>query len=113
METIQYSLNKLGTRYSDKNIDNQPILLDIQIPTLDTFDSSILDLYGNKTCTFFPIDKENIEVKFLDSVTYDYIRKDQMYTLIPKLLQKAYTVIILIKIRKTGKKEITAIHTPH
>lgn len=108
METIQYSLGNhpCDNRYHG-SVD--PVILKV---SLDEFDTNCVKSYGEKTCTFYPLDRENIEIKFLDTLSCRYVKRNEMYIMIPELLELSYTVIILVRVKKTGKKEITAIHTP-
>lgn len=115
METIQYSLGNhtCDDRYHGINpTDSLNIVDPVLKVSLDEFDINCVKSYGKKTCTFYPLDRENIEIKFLDTLSCRYVKRKEMYTMIPELLELSYTVVILIKIKKTGKKEITAIHTP-
>lgn len=108
METIQYSLGSHACDNRYHEYDN-PVIIDV---SLDEFDIGCVNSYGKKTCTFFPLDRETVEIKFLDTLSYRYVKRTVMYTMIPELLDQSYTVVILVRIKKTGKKEITAIHTP-
>lgn len=138
METIQYSLNKNSTYSIDLNssiyttlppndiIGTLPsISSKIYTPSKiqlhktktstklnNTFDKHCLETYGNKTCILFELDDGTIEIRLLDNKPNTYIRKNKLYIVIPSLLEKLYTVVLVQTIQKTNAKEIVAIHFP-
>jgi hypothetical protein len=133
METIQYSLKKNGT-YS---IDLKSTIFTKEVPqkiyTLpssnykisshktktnkkcqnDIFDKHCIETYGEKTCILFELDDDNIEIRLLDNIyQLKYTRQNKLYIIIPSLLEKLYTVVLVQMIHKTNTKEIVAIHFP-
>ena len=137
METIQYSL-KTNTAYSidlkstirTGNRKELPITYPHSKPILnkkitlhnnhkgkpnknDIFDQDCIETYGKKTCILFDLDDDNIEIRLLDNIyQLKYTRKNKLYNIIPSLLEKLYTVVLVEKIQKTNTKEIVAIHFP-
>lgn len=137
METIQYSL-KTNTAYS---IDLKSTILagngrkELPITQIyphsnpilnkkilhknnnhnknDIFDKDCIETYGKKTCILFDLEDDNIEIRLLDNIyQIKYTRKNKLYNIIPSLLEKLYTVVLVEKIHKTNTKEIVAIHFP-
>lgn len=79
----------------------------------DIFDQDCIETYGRKTCILFDLDDDNIEIRLLDNIyQLKYTRKNKLYNIIPSLLEKLYTVVLVEKIQKTNTKEIVAIHFP-
>ena len=85
------------------------------------FDKHCIEAYGEKTCILFELDDDNIEIRLLDkgeeptgSAGYQlkYTRRNKLYIIIPSLLEKLYTVVLVQMIQKTNTKEIVAIHFP-
>jgi len=77
------------------------------------FDNHCIETYGKKTCVLFYTNNEKIQIRLLDSYTYKYFEDTEMYIIIPELLEKLYTVVVVDKIKKTNSYEITAIHIPN
>ena len=77
------------------------------------FDDHCIETYGNKTCILLYTNNEKIQIRLLDSHIYKYFKDIEMYTKIPELLEKLYTVVVVDKIKKTNSYEITAIHIPN
>lgn len=105
METIQYSLNNIS-------IDLTSILEEKKSKQYINLYISISEIYGNHTCILFETTKNNFIARFLDTNIKKDVHKDKFYSVIPALLQKFYTIIIIENIEKTNKKEIVAIHSP-
>ena len=82
------------------------------------FDKHCLETYGNKTCILFELDDDTIEIRLLDKLyqlklyQLKYTGKNKLYIVIPSLLEKLYTVVLVQIIQKTNAKEIVAIHFP-
>jgi len=76
------------------------------------FDKHCLETYGNKTCILFELDDGTIEIRLLDNKPNTYTGKNKLYIVIPSLLEKLYTVVLVQIIQKTNAKEIVAIHFP-
>ena len=82
------------------------------------FDKHCLETYGNKTCILFELDDDTIEIRLLDKLyqlklyQLKYTGKNKLYIVIPSLLEKLYTVVLVKMIQKTNAKEIVAIHFP-
>lgn len=75
------------------------------------FDKHCLETYGNKTCILFELDNDTIEIRLLDNLyQLKYTGKNKLYIVIPSLLEKLYTVVLVQMIQNT--KEIVAIHFP-
>jgi hypothetical protein len=132
METIQYSLK--NSDYTELSIDlsctinnsieqkkftntnekkNNYNKINTKIDYNNIFDKYCLDIYGKKTCIFFEISNDLFEMRFLDvtSKSFDNIKRSNFYINIPKLIEKAYTVVIVENIQITNTKEIVAIHS--
>jgi len=77
------------------------------------FDNHCIETYGKRTCVLFYTNNEKIQIRLLDSYTYKYFEDTEMYIIIPELLEKLYTVVVVDKIKKTNSYEITAIHIPN
>jgi hypothetical protein len=124
METIQYSLNKNSTYSIDLNSSiytsskiYTPSKIQLHKTKTSTklnniFDKHCLETYGNKTCILFELDDGTIEIRLLDNKPNTYTRKNKLYIVIPSLLEKLYTVVLVQMIQKTNAKEIVAIHFP-
>jgi len=126
METIQYSLNKNSTYSIDlkssiytKSSKKIYTPNKIQLHKTKTstklnniFDKHCLETYGNKTCILFELDDGTIEIRLLDNKPNTYTGKNKLYIIIPSLLEKLYTVVLVQMIQKTNAKEIVAIHFP-
>lgn len=75
------------------------------------FDKHCLETYGNKTCILFELDDDTIEIRLLDNLyQLKYTGKNKLYIVIPSLLEKLYTVVLVQMIQNA--KEIVAIHFP-
>lgn len=134
METIQYSLKKNSTYsidlkssiytlpppvtniYTHSKITNKitnKITKTKTKTTNDIFDKHCIETYGEKTCILFELDDDNIEIRLLDNIyQLKYTTKNKLYIIIPSLLEKLYTVVLVQIIKKTNTKEIVAIHFP-
>ena len=119
METIQYSLKKNSTYSIDfKSIPNKMLLNKTSTKLNNIFDKHCLETYGNKTCILFELDDDTIEIRLLDKLyqlklyQLKYTGKNKLYIVIPSLLEKLYTVVLVQMIQKTNAKEIVAIHFP-
>ena len=77
------------------------------------FDEHCVEVYGKKTCILFYTNNEKIQIRLLDNRIYKYFEDTEMYTKIPELLERLYTVVVVDKIKKTNSYEITAIHIPN
>jgi|Laugrespbdmm15sn_2_1035079.scaffolds.fasta_scaffold00824_6 hypothetical protein len=133
METIQYSLKKNSTYSIDLKssiyttlssnegkvqIPNKMLLNKTSTKLNNIFDKHCLETYGNKTCILFELDDDTIEIRLLDKLyqlklyQLKYTGKNKLYIVIPSLLEKLYTVVLVKMIQKTNAKEIVAIHFP-
>ena len=132
METIQYSL-KTNAKYSidlkstirikdkdssfKKHVDikpkPKPKSKQESGSKTNFFDKHCIDTYGKKTCILFELENDDIEIRLLDNIyQLRYTKKNNLYIIIPSLLEKLYTVILVEQISKTNTKEIVAIHSP-
>jgi hypothetical protein len=127
METIQYSLKKNSTYsidlksaictkdnvYTHKTNKIQLHKNKTVTKPNNIFDKHCIETYGEKTCILFELDDDNIEIRLLDNLyQLKYTRRNKLYIIIPTLLEKLYTVVLVQIIQKTNTKEIVAIHFP-
>ncbi len=78
------------------------------------FDEECYRRYGSKTCMLYQISVENFELQSLDyGLESRVVRKSEFYELIPRLIEKKYTVVIVEQKTVLSKtKEITTVHFP-
>lgn len=110
METIQYSLKDNISININLALERSRKSICIEKDNNDLFDKYCLELYGKRTCILIQLDNEKYEARFLDKINKKNIDRKSFYVLIPSLVEKSYTVVIIDKIN-TGK-EIVAIHSP-
>ena len=108
--------NSISNSIKDKkftNINRQENEIDTKVDYNNIFDKYCLDIYGEKTCIFFEISHDLFEMRFLDVTdkNFNNIKRSNFYINIPKLVEKAYTVVIVENIQITNIKEIVAIHS--
>lgn len=75
------------------------------------YDEECIQRYGIKTCLVAEIGNDIYELRLLDDYTfYETINRSNLYYIIPEMLKKHYTVIMVQKIKES--LEITAVHLP-
>lgn len=75
------------------------------------YDDECVQRYGIKTCIVAESEGELYELRYLDNINYkEMINKSNLYYIIPEMLKKHYTVILIQKIN--GFLEIIAVHLP-
>lgn len=111
--TFQRKSPKIYTRGT---IPNKMLLNKTSTKLNNIFDKHCLETYGNKTCILFELDDDTIEIRLLDKLyqlklyQLKYTGKNKLYIVIPSLLEKLYTVVLVQMIQNA--KEIVAIHFP-
>lgn len=106
---------KSSNIYTQVQIPNKMLLNKTKTSTKlnNIFDKHCLETYGNKTCILFELDNDTVEIRLLDNNAKNtYTGKNKLYIVIPTLLEKLYTVVLVQMIQKTNAKEIVAIHFP-
>ena len=106
---------KSSNIYTQVQIPNKMLLNKTKTSTKlnNIFDKHCLETYGNKTCILFELDNDTVEIRLLDNNAKNtYTGKNKLYIVIPSLLEKLYTVVLVQIIQKTNAKEIVAIHFP-
>ena len=106
---------KSSNIYTQVQIPNKMLLNKTKTSTKlnNIFDKHCLETYGNKTCILFELDNDTVEIRLLDNLyQLKYTGKNKLYIVIPSLLEKLYTVVLVQMIQKTNAKEIVAIHFP-
>ena len=106
---------KSSNIYTQVQIPNKMLLNKTKTSTKlnNIFDKHCLETYGNKTCILFELDNDTIEIRLLDNLyQLKYTGKNKLYIVIPSLLEKLYTVVLVQMIQKSNAKEIVAIHFP-
>ncbi|NBP13168.1 hypothetical protein EBU95_02085 [bacterium] len=76
------------------------------------FEQECLNRYGKKTCILIQCDEDKYELHDLDNTmrTFLSVSKNLFFELIPQLVSKKYTVVIIDDIPGTGH-DITAVHS--
>lgn len=89
----------------------------LDILSCSEFDMECRQRYGEKTCILYQLDKsQTYQVRVLDTCDVDdsplhyTVEKSSFYVLIPRMLVKKYTVVIVDQVDRM--KEVTAVHLP-
>lgn len=74
------------------------------------YDDECIERYGKKTCILSQIKDDTFELRLMDYNKQDIIYRQNIYSIIPEMLKKHYTVILIENFKESP--EITAIHMP-